>query len=104
VLPGSATTKLSPERLARLTKRGVDFLKDGDFAAARLMLRLPADAGDAPAALLLGTTYDPVILAELGVFGLRPDRAAARAWYQRARDYGSAEASRRIERLAQTDQ
>jgi hypothetical protein len=103
VLPGSATAKLSPERLARLVGRGVGFLKDGDFAAARLMLRLPADAGDAPAALLLGATYDPSILAELGVFGLRPDRAAARAWYQRARDFGSAEASRRIERLAQTD-
>jgi hypothetical protein len=104
VLPGSATAKLSPERMARLVGRGVGFLKDGDFAAARLMLRLPADAGDASAALLLGATYDPAVLAELGVFGLRPDRAAARAWYQRARNYGSAEASRRIERLAQTDQ
>jgi hypothetical protein len=101
VLPAAATAKLAPDRTAKLIKRGLEFLKDGDFAAARLMLRPAADAGDAQAALLLGATFDPLVLAELGVFGLRPDPVAARAWYQRAAEFGSADASGRIDRLAQ---
>jgi hypothetical protein len=102
VLPATATAKHAPDRIARLVRRGLEFLKDGNFAAARLMLRPAADAGDAHAAFLLGATFDPVALAELGVFGLRPDPAAARAWYQRAMEFGSSEASGRINRLAQS--
>ena len=97
------TSVMPPDRQAQLFKRGGDFLKDGNVAAARLMLQSVADAGNAQAALLLGTTYDPLMLADLGVRGLQPDPVAARAWYRRALGYGSSEASSRIERLAQTD-
>ena len=100
VLPAAAPSVLPPERVTYLAKRGVEFLKDGNFAAARLMLRPAADAGNAQAALLLGATYDPIALAELGVYGLHPDPTAARAWYQRAQQFGAAEASVRIERMA----
>jgi hypothetical protein len=103
VLPRPSIVQLSPQRISNLVARGVEFLKDGNFAAARLMWRPAADAGHPEAALLLGATYDPVVLAELGVFGLRSDRSAARAWYERAVESGSTEASRRIERLAQTN-
>jgi len=97
-----------PDRQAQLFKRGADFLKDGNVAAARLMLRSVADAGSAQAALLLGATYDPIILANLGVRGLEPDRVAAIAWYRRAQEYGASEASGRIasgriERLTEAD-
>jgi hypothetical protein len=92
---------IAPEHATRLVKRGLDYIKDGNFAAARLMLRPAAEAGDAQAALLLGATYDPVVLADLGVFGLRPDPVTARGWYQRAKDFGATEASGRIDRLAQ---
>ena len=44
---------------ATLVKRGQDFIANGDLAAARLVLRRAADGGDAQAALLLGSTYDP---------------------------------------------
>ena len=92
------------ERLPRLIKRGIGFLKDGDIAASRLLLRHAAEAGNAQAALLLGSTFDPIVLAELGVYGLTGDRAIARSWYRTAAEYGSPEASLRIERLAaQTD-
>jgi len=96
------------DRQAQLFKRGADFLKDGNVAAARLMLRSVADAGSAQAALLLGATYDPIILANLGVRGLEPDRVAAIAWYRRAQEYAASEASGRIasgriERLTETD-
>jgi TPR repeat protein len=92
-----------PDRQAQLFKRGVDFLKDGNVAAARLMLQSVADAGDPQAALLLGATYDPILLADLGFRGVQPDRVAALAWYRRAQEYGANEASGRIERLTEAD-
>ena len=92
-----------PDRQAQLFKRGTNFLKDGNVAAARLMLQSLADAGNAQAALLLGATYDPLMLADLGVRGLKPDPEAARTWYRRAQEYGSGEAPGRIEQLAHMD-
>src|SRR5262249_23621224 len=98
------TGKLDPQRLARLVKRGVELIRIGDFAAARLVLRPAAEAGNPEAALLLGTTYDPTAVSDLGALGLAPDPNAARAWYQRAMESGSIEASRRIERLTRAPQ
>jgi TPR repeat protein len=80
-------------------KRGEDFLKNGDIASARLILRRAANAGHAQAALALGVTFDPRFLAEQGVLGFAPDVAQARAWYERAAELGSSEAARRLERL-----
>ena len=86
---------------ATFVKRGQDFIANGDLAAARLVLRRAADGGDAQAAHLLGSTYDPAVFKQLKVIGLAPDPAQARVWYQRAVDLGSAEAVRRLEPLAQ---
>jgi hypothetical protein len=96
--------KTDPQRLAQLVKRGVELLRMGDFAAARLVLRPAAEAGSHEAALLLGATYDPTALSDLGALGVAPDPNMARAWYQRALEAGSMEASHRIERLARTAQ
>jgi len=95
-----AVVTLDPEEVAMLLKRGQDFLKTGDIPSARLVLRRAANAGNAQAALALGATFDQPFLVELGVLGFAPDQAQARAWYQRARELGSSEASRRLERLA----
>jgi TPR repeat protein len=102
--PIAPAGKLDQQRSAQLVKRGVELLRIGDFAAARLVLRPAAEAGDAEAALLLGATFDPAAVADLGALGLAPDPNVARAWYQRALDAGSVEASRRIERLTRTAQ
>jgi len=96
--------KLNPQRSAQLVKRGVEFIRIGDFAAARLVLRPAAEAGNAEAALLLGATYDPTAVSDLGARGLAPDPNVARAWYQRAMESGSIEASGRIERLTRAPQ
>jgi hypothetical protein len=96
--------KLDPQRSTQLVKRGVELLRIGDFAAARLVLRPAAEAGDQEAALLLGATFDPTAVSDLGALGLVPDPNMARAWYQRAMEAGSVEASRRIERLARAAQ
>jgi hypothetical protein len=93
------TGKLDAQRSSQFVKRGIDLMRIGDFAAARLVLRPAAESGDQEAALLLGATYDPAAISDLGALGLAPDPNAARAWYQRALDSGSTEAARRIERL-----
>ncbi|HEV3194320.1 MAG TPA: hypothetical protein VGY54_27650, partial [Polyangiaceae bacterium] len=67
-----------------------------DIAAARLVLRRAAEAHSAQAALALGGMYDPNVLKSLGVQGVEPDVAEARSWYEKAREYGSAEATQRL--------
>ena len=88
--------------IAMLTKRSEELIAQGDIAAARLMLTRAAEAGDARAALVLGATYDSVMLRKLGVLGVAPDVALARAWYGKAAEYGSGEATVRLEQLAQS--
>jgi hypothetical protein len=92
--------QLEPEEIAVLVKRGKDFIAAGDLAAARIMLQRAAEARDADAALALAATYDPVILRELKVYGIAADVAMARTWYDKAKEFGSAEASRLLEILA----
>jgi hypothetical protein len=94
--------ELSPDDLAALLKRGQQLAASGDIAAARLTLRPAAEAHDAQAALALGATYDPVVLRSLNIFGVTPDVAMARSWYEKAKSYGSAEAPRRLELLAKS--
>jgi TPR repeat protein len=91
---------LDSGEIASMLKRGNDLLKIGNVASARLVLHRAANAGNAQAAMTLGMTYDPRVLAELGVLGSVPDASQARAWYQKAADLGSIEAQRRIDQLA----
>ena len=65
------------------------------------MFRRAADAGDATGALALGATYDPTVLARLGVMGMGADLEKARAWYRTAESLGSAEAKHRLQLLSQ---
>jgi hypothetical protein len=97
-----AAPALDPEspEVAALVKRGQELAAAGDIAAARLTLRRAAEAHNAQAALALGATYDPTVLETLGIFGVTPDVAKARSWYEKAREYGSAEAPRRLDLLA----
>jgi hypothetical protein len=88
---------LDPEEIAAFIKH---FLKNGDIASARLLLKRAASTGNAQAALELGMTFDPDFLSERGILGSAPDVAQARAWYERAMELGSTEASRRLEGLA----
>ena len=94
------TSNCDREEIANLVKRGEDFIATGDLAAARLVLQRAAEADDAQAALALAATYDPFVLRELKVYGFSGDVATARAWYEKAKEFGSAEAPRRLEILA----
>jgi uncharacterized protein len=87
------------EHIAELVKRGKDFMASGDLAAARVVLQRAAESRDAEAALALAATYDPVILRQLKVYGFAADVDMARTWYERATEFGSPEAPRRLEML-----
>jgi len=87
------------DELEMLLKRGKEFLADSDLASARLLLRRAAEGGSAEAALVLGTTFDPLVIQRLGVLGAHPDIGEARHWYQRAAELGSNTASQRLARL-----
>jgi len=91
---------LQPPEIAALLKRGQDLISDGKFRLARLVLEQAVEAGSAPAALALARTYDPSQPERLKVTpDAPPDIAMARAWYQKAKDLGSAEAARRLGQL-----
>jgi hypothetical protein len=90
---------LDPREVAGLIKRGQDLLAGGDVQSARLLLMRGAEARDARAALLVGTTYDPALLRQIGADGLA-DIAQARTWYQRAKEWGEPDAQRKLEALA----
>ena len=86
----SALRALDPEEIAMLAKRSGELIAQGDIAAARLMLTRAAEAGDARAALALGSTYDSGVLRKLGVLGVAADVDQAREWYAKAAELGSA--------------
>jgi len=95
-----ATRELDAESIKRLLQQGDQFVASGDLVAARLIYRRAAESGSAAAALALGATFDPVVLAKTGARGVGADVEKARMWYEKAREFGSPEAPRRIEMLA----
>jgi hypothetical protein len=100
IIAGDAVRHLDPNETASSIRRGNALIASGDLAAARLVLRRPAEAGDAHAAMMLAETYDPAILMKLGVHGVVSDVAIARSWYEKAKKFGATEAIQRLEVLA----
>jgi TPR repeat protein len=100
VIPPALVHHLDPGEIASALSRGTALIASGDLAAARLVLRRAAEGGDARSAMMLAETYDPAILEKLGVHGVVPDLAKARGWYEKARQFGAAEANQRLELLA----
>jgi TPR repeat protein len=90
-----------PAETQRLLRRAEELLTTGDIAAARLILKRMAEANEGRAALLLAGSYDPLVLEKLNVYAFTADISKARNWYEKAREMGAPEASRRLELLAQ---
>ena len=94
----AVTRQLDGEEIKSLLARGDALIASGDLASARLVLRRAAEAGNARAAFVLGSTYDPNVWH--GSQGFAADAALARLWYERARQFGSADAPLRLQQLA----
>lgn len=88
--------------IAFLVDHATDFFAQGDYASARPLLRRAAEAGSANAALMLGATFDPLVVRPSGGFGIKPDTAMARQWYEKAVKLGSDAAAQQLARLART--
>ena len=91
--------RIDPDELAVLLKRAKSLLAIGDITSARLLLERAADAQEAEAALMLAGTYDPQVLGSQDLRSITPDPAAAKVWYQKAAQLGSADAKRRLGQL-----
>ncbi|TPQ26833.1 hypothetical protein C2U70_31185 [Bradyrhizobium guangdongense] len=96
--PAQAKT-LDADTLAGLMTRAKSLIGIGDIAAARLLLERAANAQDATAAFMLGQTFDPAVLGTRDTRSITADPAAARDWYQKAAQLGSAEARQRLTQL-----
>jgi hypothetical protein len=68
-----------------VTKRAETLLQNGDVSAARLILERAARDGDPRAVFLLAETYDPQVLKQRGVIGIRGNAAKAEELYALAR-------------------
>ena len=101
--PVSAPHRIDPSEVAAALKRASALIASKDIAAARLVLQRVANDGDAQAAVTLAETYDPAILERLNVYGMAPDVAMARHWYEIAQKLGSTEAAQRLGVLASTN-
>jgi hypothetical protein len=97
-VPVTATT--GPQDVKLLIDRGKQLFDAGDLTAARILFLRAANAGDAGAAVAMGATYDPVVLADRGYRPVAADLDKARGWYERAKEMGSPEGPRRLEMLA----
>jgi hypothetical protein len=100
--PQIAAPAVSPLPLAvrqTLLRRGDLMFGLGDVSAARLLFARAAEAGIGTAALKLGDTYNPAVLAERRLRGIRPDPAEAEAWYRKAEALGEAQAGERLKNL-----
>jgi hypothetical protein len=94
-----AARRIDPDELAALLKRAKGLLAIGDITSARLLLERAADAQEADAALMLAGTYDPQVLGTQDMRSITPDPATARLWYQKAAQFGSSDAKRRLSQI-----
>jgi len=98
-----ATPKLlDAAEIAFMMKGGAEFIANGNIAAARMMFRPAAEAGDPAAAFALAETYDPLVLAKLGAKGgIAPDVALAQRWYAKANELGYSASAWRLTRRSE---
>jgi hypothetical protein len=87
------------EQAERLVRQGDRYLAQGNIVIARQYFLRAADLGLAMAALKIAETYDPNELTRFNVYGVKPNLAEARRWYQRAIELDMPEAQARVQRL-----
>ena len=89
----------STQELAQLVTRGDELLSTGDISGARLFYERAAEQGSALAMTAVGQTYDPIILQQARVRGVRGDAKRAAEWYRKAEAAGDPQAEVRLKRL-----
>jgi hypothetical protein len=83
-----------------LLARAQDSFGKGDVSGARAIYEYLALQGSSAAAMAMGESYDPLVLAKMVVKGLEADPKKAQQWYEKAEELGSREARSRLNALA----
>ena len=83
-----------------MMRRAEELISDGDLSAARVLLQRVAETHNARAAFQLAETYDPLATKKYGGAGSSANPTLAQQWYQRAKDWGSPDASKQLDALA----
>jgi hypothetical protein len=96
----SGTDTSPPKDAQALLQRADFYLRSGKPGEARIVLEQAAQLGSGVAALTLGAMYDPGRTTQFSNLELKADPTVARAWYERAKDLGVAEANDRLAELA----
>jgi hypothetical protein len=96
--PTPSASPSNPVATQRLVQRAESLLAGHDISGARLLLERAVELGSARAAYLLAQTYDPRILDEWRIRGVRGDYAKAAEYYSRAKAGGVAEAGEGLSR------
>lgn len=99
---GFAVRAGESDRIEGLMAHGQKMIGVGYLAGARAYYRRAAEAGSGEAALAVGATYDPDIVARMGVQGIKPDRTEAAKWYARAAGLGIADRDITLRRLTES--
>ena len=87
---------LTPAEVTAYTALARAKIQQGDIAAARRLLERASDSDDADALLALAETYDPGMLAQWGVIGVKPNVELAKTLYNRAGVRGAKRAKERL--------
>jgi len=82
-----AKPQMPPQDAAKFVAKGNELFDAGDLSAARLFFRRAAEAGDPTAAIAMGSTYDPQVLARRRIRNTGNAEEAQR-WYSLAQEMG----------------
>jgi hypothetical protein len=97
--PAPPKRSISEDEESILLSKGAELVGQGGIAGARLIFEELAQQGSSYGALALARTYDPAYVAAAPSGSIVPDIPKALAWYKKASDLGSGEASQRISQL-----
>ena len=96
----SDTVAVTPTiAVSEYVRRGEALLALGDVAGARLLFQAAAESGDINACLAVGTTYDPLQLAQYGLTNVYVDPEQALQWYKQAQQGGHLAAAEKLNAL-----
>lgn len=94
--PKRPALTLPQAEITSLVIKAKQAIKEGDISLARALLQRAATANDGGALLMLGETYDPLVLKQWGVRGIKADAEKAKELYFKAEFMGEIEAKSRL--------
>jgi hypothetical protein len=99
----TAPSNMSAAEQEALLNRVTSLLRQGDIGAARAVLNRLVRENNSKAAFILAQSYDPQVLSQGRVVGMRADPELARSLYEQALRGGVTEAKAALDTLPRAD-